>query len=301
MKKCTKIIAAVCIVLCAVFYVMLIDSPVPKKTGITVTLDDLRSAALSKDGALPERINALNIADGEFPPGFAVAGDFHKKRVPFYVWQIIYPGKAFHSVMVDSAQAEVHCKNGATRAKFYKDKFDEMQRALLNASLIIVTHEHADHTGGIALSPYLEKISSKTWITPEQKTGPFMKSSLFPEGALAKIKDLRYESLYVLAPGVVLMKTPGHTPGHQIVFVHLANGKEYIIAGDIGWNIKNIDTLRGRPLATALLLKENRTQSADQLRWLNDMQKQNISLLVTHDFDHTQLLVKKGLIHEGLE
>ena len=282
-------------------FILLVYSPVPDKTSFNVTLEELRVLAAGDKGALPVSINALNITDGKFPAGIAVAGYFSSLPVPCYVWQINYAGANAQRIMVDTAQHKKHLKGISANAIFHEKEYNQMQEALRSAYRIVFTHEHYDHTGGAALSPYLSGILPKLWITPEQKNGPFMADALFPDGALDKAQVLSYDRIMKFAPGVVLIKTPGHTQGSQILYVKLAGGREYIIAGDIAWSMMNINIPRGRPLLASLFLKENRSNSANQLRWLNDMQKKGIVILVSHDGDHVRDAAAKGLIKIGLE
>jgi len=153
----------------------------------------------------------------------------------------------------------------------------------------------------LAKSLFFEEIASKTLLTPEQKTGPLIEDSLFEPGALEKTGTISYERITAIAPGVVLIKTPGHTPGHQSVYVRQADGKEFILAGDIGWHMDNVRIPRGRPLLSSLLLQEDRDASASQLRWLNDMEKLGIIVIVTHDLEWTKELVLKGTVREVME
>jgi glyoxylase-like metal-dependent hydrolase (beta-lactamase superfamily II) len=59
-----------------------------------------------------------------------------------------------------------------------------------------------------------------------------------------------YDPVLPIAPGVVLVKTPGHTPGSHVVYVRLKCGQEILLAGDGAWNMAGIATLQ-RPGAGA--------------------------------------------------
>jgi glyoxylase-like metal-dependent hydrolase (beta-lactamase superfamily II) len=41
----------------------------------------------------------------------------------------------------------------------------------------------------------------------------------WPEGSRESFKPLDYTGYSAVAPGVVLIKAPGHTPGSQIIYV----------------------------------------------------------------------------------
>lgn len=279
MKKALKItgysILALGVLIFAFKLIFLDCSSVPDRTSITLTPEKLRTAALQLNRQLPTRINAMLIMDGFFPKGVAVAGKFIKYQVPYYAYQIVYTnsdGSVSHSIIVDTAQNKSLLLKGV-EMDFFEDNYNKMQQAMLKADSIIVTHEHADHMGGISTSPYLDRIISKVYVTPEQKTGPLLKYVKFPEGALEKAKTLNYDNYFTFAPGVVLVKTPGHTPGNQIVFVKLASGKEVMIAGDIVWNMDGILLKKQRPIITSLFLKENRDNVGNQIVWLYGLEK----------------------------
>jgi glyoxylase-like metal-dependent hydrolase (beta-lactamase superfamily II) len=301
MKRAVKWFIWIIVFIIIAGTVLLLYSPVPAKTSFNVTLEELRTLADQDKGKLPVSINALNITDGKFPAGIVVAGYFSPMSVPCYVWQINYSGANAQRIMVDTAQHKKHLKGISAGGIFHEKEYNLMQNALRSASKIVLTHEHLDHAGGAALSPYLNEILPKLWITPEQKNGSFMADALFPDGALDKAQILSYDRVMKFAPGVVLIKTPGHTEGSQILYVKLSNGMEYILAGDIAWSMMNINIPKGRPLLTSLALKENRTNSANQLRWLNDMQKEGLTILITHDGGHVSDAAAKGLIKIGLE
>jgi hypothetical protein len=78
------ILGIIAVVLIAGVFLLMI-SPVPEKTSFNVTLEELRAIADQDKDILPSGINALNITDGEFASGVAVAGYFSPLPVPCYV------------------------------------------------------------------------------------------------------------------------------------------------------------------------------------------------------------------------
>jgi glyoxylase-like metal-dependent hydrolase (beta-lactamase superfamily II) len=275
-------------------------SPVSRKSSFNVTIDDLRSAAAMSKGTAPDHINVLSIAEGIFPPGFAVAGKFRSQKVPLYTYQIVFKGNR-DPVIVDTGISKEHLTGVFKGIRFNRTAFDSLQNAMKRASQIVFTHEHVDHIGGFSKSPYYNEIAEKTILTSEQKESRLLKYALFESGSEGKTKSISYQKLFPFAPGIVLIKTPGHTPGHQSVYIHLSNGKEFILAGDIGWNLDAIRIHRGRPLLASLVLGEDRSAVAHELRWLSDMAKQGITLLISHDLENTKKCITKGLIQEVFE
>ena len=115
----------------------------------------------------------------------------------------------------------------------------------------MVTHEHQDHVGGIASAPDLAAIAKQTHLTREQLQSPKLERGEFQPGALDQLAPLDYQGLHALAPGVVLQKAPGHSPGSQLIYVELASGRRFLFVGDIAWSKDNIRLQRGRPESPA--------------------------------------------------
>ena len=102
-----------------------------------------------------------------------------------------------------------------------------------------------------------------------------------------------------MAPGVVLVKAPGHTPGSQLVYVQLADGRELILTGDTAWHRENVELVEGPPRLTSLLLKNDRAANACQLQALHDLPAE-VHVVPGHDARVVDALVSAGLLHAGL-
>jgi glyoxylase-like metal-dependent hydrolase (beta-lactamase superfamily II) len=99
-----------------------------------------------------------------------------------------------------------------------------------------LSHYHSDHTANA------NAFANATWIV-QQAERDFMFADS-PQGIVqpatynrlrdAKTKVLDNEDLDVFGDGsVVVMSTPGHTPGHQVVAVKLANAGTVVLGGDL--------------------------------------------------------------------
>jgi N-acyl homoserine lactone hydrolase len=99
-----------------------------------------------------------------------------------------------------------------------------------------LSHFHSDHTGNA------NAFASATWIVQQAERDYMFADS--PQGIIqpatyaalrdAKTKLLNDEDFDVFGDGsVVVMATPGHTPGHQVVAVKLANRGTVVLAGDL--------------------------------------------------------------------
>jgi N-acyl homoserine lactone hydrolase len=101
---------------------------------------------------------------------------------------------------------------------------------------LAMSHYHSDHTANA------NDFASATWIVQKAERDFMMADK--PQGIIqpdhysalrkATTKVLNGEDLDVFGDGaVVLMSTPGHTPGHQVLFVKLAKRGPVLLAGDL--------------------------------------------------------------------
>lgn len=120
---------------------------------------------------------------------------------------------------------------------------------------IVLTHAHSDHVSGLD-----DLRGVPVWLSgPEQKfitdggratelirrLGDFKFVTVeFPDGPYLGFEHSRD----VWGDGsVVLVPTPGHTPGSLAAFITLPNGTRYALLGDIVWQKEGIDLPAERP------------------------------------------------------
>jgi glyoxylase-like metal-dependent hydrolase (beta-lactamase superfamily II) len=105
-----------------------------------------------------------------------------------------------------------------------------------------------------------------------------------------------------LAPGVVLVKAPGHTPGSQLVYVRLQDEREYLFIGDVAWHLDQITKLHYRPkLVTDWFLGDDRRAEHSQFRAIHELMRTNPQLLVvvSHDPDERKRFLAYGALIDG--
>ena len=101
---------------------------------------------------------------------------------------------------------------------------------------LALSHYHSDHTANA------NDFAGATWIV-QKAEGHFMFADK-PQGIIqpaqysalknAKTRILNNEDLDVFGDGtVVIMSTPGHTQGHQVLFVKLPKRGPVVLAGDL--------------------------------------------------------------------
>jgi glyoxylase-like metal-dependent hydrolase (beta-lactamase superfamily II) len=268
-------------------------------------LKRVRVAATAIPGELATAINLAKVAESHRTYAAIIEDGsddiFISARTAF---QVLYPEG---SVMLDSGMdEEVHKYYGFGRDEpYWPDVNDEVQAALRRAQLVIITHEHGDHIAGVIRSDYRDELAPKTILTKNQvRTLTFAAQipqiKLTPEQARDYLV-VDYELILPVAPGIVLIKSPGHTPGHQMVYIRLSGGEEFLFIGDIGWSLDNITELKTRPAATAARIKEDPQALMHQMTWIKQvMNEDGIIVIPSHDDRLLKKYVEDGLLGDSL-
>lgn len=273
---------------------LLLDTSASPEAPYVIDLDALHRAAVA-GGELPTQIEVERIADFGFPRSFIVAGDgFRMHAMALLSHRVLWPDG--HSLLVDTAMSE---QDGAALpgAKFYREPYQRLEKALEHAQQIVFTHEHVDHVGGVARAREFAAIKDHVSLTQDQHDGPRLERDKWNPGTLEQLKPFQYQGLHAVAPGVVLQKAPGHSLGTQLIYVELASGAKYLFVGDIAWSEDNITLQRGRPGLVGLM-GEDRAAVASQVQALSKLPK-DVHIVVAHDPVAYVRDVKAGLYRDG--
>jgi glyoxylase-like metal-dependent hydrolase (beta-lactamase superfamily II) len=297
--KILIVVGALAVILGAAYYWLIVESHVPMDAAYTLDINEIRRMAAEAPGEKPTSIEVEEVGSFRFPASAIVAGDGWEPRdLPVYSYRLVYPDR---SVIIDTTLDRT--LDDGNMVGFDPQAYARVGAAMSQASLIIVTHEHFDHIGGLMLHPDLAAILPAARLTREQLADP--EKSLpakFPEGALKDYQPLEYEKYHLIAPGVVLIKAPGHTPGSQMVYVQTADGKEVLFIGDVAWHFRNIEVLRERArLVTWLFLKEDRTAVFGQFAALKRLHgdQPGIHIVPGHDGQVIDRLIAAGVLKKG--
>ena len=300
MKRWMKYtLASVLLLLAAIggaYYWLFVESTAPDDARFVLDVEVLRELANASAGDKPTLVEVENVALFKFPATAVVAGDgFDAVDMPVYSYRVVYPDR---SLIVDTALDRAI--GGEELAAFDDDAYVRMQNAMTTAAFIVITHEHMDHIGGLTAHPAAATILPKAQLTPAQIADPERSApARFPDGALASFQPYDYDAITPIAPGVVLIKAPGHTPGSQMVYVQTTRGVEFLFIGDVAWHFRNIDTQRERArLVTWLFLKEDRKAVFGQLAALKRLHAAhpNVHIVPGHDGKIVDALVKSGVL-----
>ncbi len=95
-----------------------------------------------------------------------------------------------------------------------------------------VTHLHWDHTGSLRFFTHcpivIQKVEYRFAFHPDS----FVAAQYMQNHLSSSLNYRLLEGDQIILPGISVVKTPGHTPGHQSVVVRLVSGASYIIPGD---------------------------------------------------------------------
>lgn len=142
----------------------------------------------------------------------------------------------------------------------------------------------------------------KALITREQfdssKTFPIV----WPGDSRTWFRPLVYDKYHAIAPGVVLIKAPGHTPGSQLIYVRRADGHEYLFVGDVASGAEHIRLQRSRSrLVDDFMVGSDRHAVLLQIAALHRLQQEEpaITRVPGHDAVAVADFERAGLLKRG--
>jgi glyoxylase-like metal-dependent hydrolase (beta-lactamase superfamily II) len=266
------------------------------KTLLTAT----RAVARAVPGDLPTGVGYLSIQDDSAPGSNAVDGAPHANI--FDVNTVFQVRFRRGWIMVDAG----YDKEAAADifGHYHADAYEQVLQALDGARLIVATHEHGDHVGSLLQPSVARRVAYKTILTKQQVDDLLherIRGALTPE-APGSFLIVDYQRLLPIAPGVVLIRAPGHTPGSQIVYVQLASGREVMLIGDIVWRMIGLELRRQKPDSVSTQLGEDRTTIGQEMTWLDDViRPAGVAVVASHDGSAIHALVGSGALREGLD
>jgi glyoxylase-like metal-dependent hydrolase (beta-lactamase superfamily II) len=299
-RKILIILGVVLVLAGVAYYWLFVDSHPPSDASYALEIDRVRAAFDTIPGNKPSAIEVEQVAVFTFPATGVVAGDgWNTVPLPVYSYRLIYPDNS--TIIVDTALEQ--SMGGSQLSSFDAAELARVQAAMSTATQIVITHEHMDHIGGLTSHSDLKAVLPKARLTPEQLAEPERSlPAKFPEHALDGYQPLVYDQYQAIAPGVVLIKAPGHTPGSQMVYVQTASGAEVLLIGDVAWHFRNIELQRERArLMTMLFIKEDRRAVFGELAALKRLHETQpaIHIVPGHDGPVIESLIAGGVLKRG--
>lgn len=153
---------------------------------------------------------------------------------------------------------------------------------------VVNSHLHFDHAGRNAAFP-----AATEYVRTCELQWAWTRTTK-PSGVLAgDLAELRsepwdYDGAFDVAPGLQLISTPGHTPGHQALLVSFADGRRFVCAGDAAYTLQAVVEHRptGRP-----------TDAGQALASLQLLTSLDAEILTAHDIDQWHDVADAALIH----
>src|SRR5258706_4508724 len=252
----------------------------------SVDLNETRHVAAMIPGARPLRINVLKFAESRRTKNFSVKGAPKEPSIQARTaFQVVYRDG---TVMVDSGMdLQVHKFFGrGVEEPYFPERAREVERALRSAKTIVMTHEHGDHIGGVIRSAFFAELAPKTVLTRTQVqtllSEPQMPEIKITPETAKRFIVIDYEKYYPFAPGMALIKAPGHTPGSQMIYLVLESGKEYVLAGDGAWPM---DGVRAVTSQDAPWITDDEPSIGAELTWLHMLTRteEDVTVVLSHD------------------
>lgn len=282
------------------YYFLVLHTPSPQPNAYRIDMTEVRALANAIPGNKAADIRVEKVAEFVFAEAMVMVGEPWKGTpIPVYSYQINLPGQ---SIIVDTAVPSMDGMPDAFVGGFDPLAYQRMNVAMTLADKIVITHEHFDHIAGIAAHPNLAKILPSVHLTDEQINHPDrMAPTELPSELFRDYQPLKYDGMVAIAPGVVLIKAAGHTPGSQMVYIQRQDGKEILLLGDVAWQMRNIEHVRERPLFMTAMIKEDRQAVINQFHALNQLMQQEPQLHIVpgHDLGPVNALVEQGLLRRG--
>ncbi|EDY52266.1 beta-lactamase domain-containing protein [Streptomyces clavuligerus] len=193
--------------------------------------DDLRGKpaglrAVRQDGRMGENMAVRRLDLGYFVRPVAETGGLHPRVEPVLAYLVRHPrGLILFDTGIGRGDPETEA-HYRPRRRSLPDALSAAGAEPRDISLVVNCHLHFDHCGGNRLLPGRPVVVQKTELATARRGG-------YTFDGLVDFPGVVYEELTGEAevwPGVLVVPTPGHTPGHQSLVLRRPDGT-VVLAG----------------------------------------------------------------------
>lgn len=284
-RRLNWILLALALVVGVPFYWLLVDNRPGDAAAKPISIAQLRSLAAAMPGQAPVGVEVELVAYRRLPGNLFAAGTGFKRRlIGVMAWRLPVPGQG--PLVIDSGMSQAAASEMGMEA-FEAAGWNNVRRALAEASQIVITHEHADHLGGVVGlgdRTLLDRVRFNPGQLPGNRWTDMLRwpAPPLPAPTIAGIQPRP------IAPGVVVIPARSHTEGSQMVFVRLADGREFLFTGDIATLAVSWQQQRARSrLVGDYFAPEDRREVFSWLKTIAALKAQAPALVVLpgHDFE----------------
>jgi glyoxylase-like metal-dependent hydrolase (beta-lactamase superfamily II) len=160
---------------------------------------------------------------------------------------------------------------------------------------LVITHLHLDHVGGLGILPdlpvWLCSKENQSSLGVMDKSIPPDTSWKFPEWQEPSADIPFYYAALEGDPQILMIQTPGHSPGHQSVLIRTGE-MHVLLAGDVTYTL---DQLMDEEVPG---ISSNRVKTLETIRSIKLYAvKNNLLYLPSHDPGVPQRMAGKELLH----
>lgn len=303
-RRLISVALPVALLLGLAYQVLFVQDSIPERSTLAVDWERVHRLAGPAEAG-PRAIRSERIADGFFYGWMVCAGcGWGEVPMEFRTYQLVWDDG--RSVVVDAVHDATRHAEVPTMRGYDEAAFGRQTEALRRADQILLTHEHFDHANGLRAVIGDAAVRAHMRIPDAQRHSPALRDAGLTEEEIASLPELADADYRAIAPGVVTIAMPGHTPGSQVVYVRRADGAEYLMLGDIVWSARNLRERRGKSRLISLVAGEARAPLLDEIAYFADLLAPKegapspFHVVVAHDPEQNAALIEGGWIESGL-
>lgn len=140
------LILAIATAISVYVYWMFYDNRPPSSGEFTLDIDAIRAMSQSIDGPLAQRIE-VEILSHTLAPKIAMAAGTNWSQVDLVrnSFRVIFPNQ---TVLIETGQSRANAMRFGADS-YDDDAWERMIQTMTSADIILITHGHADHAGGL--------------------------------------------------------------------------------------------------------------------------------------------------------